>query len=90
MQAHRAGSGFEDRQCDGHQSEGLGNAGESTANSVSRTFEDFQKFQEVSSYRIQNTLLDQTRIINQNQKLVIWINRAMHITIKIGKFRFDQ
>lgn len=42
---------------------------------------------EATSYRIQNTLLDQTKIVNEGQKLVIWVNKAMNISVKIGKFR---
>lgn len=38
---------------------------------------------ELSSNRIQSTLLDQTRIVNKNQKLIVWINKSMHITIKV-------
>lgn len=43
---------------------------------------------EASSYRIQNTLLDQTRIINEDKNLIVWINSAIHITLKIGIFLY--
>ncbi|XP_031632309.1 peroxisome biogenesis factor 1 [Contarinia nasturtii] len=40
---------------------------------------------EASSYRIQNTLLDQTRIVNEGKKLIVWINNAISICLKIEK-----
>lgn len=40
---------------------------------------------EMGSNRIQTTLLDQTRIVNEGQSLVVWINTSIYITLKIGK-----
>lgn len=45
----------------------------------------FFLLQEVSSYRIQSTILDQTKVVNNGQNLIVWINRAMSITLKISK-----
>ncbi|KAG4077927.1 hypothetical protein HA402_013427 [Bradysia odoriphaga] len=42
---------------------------------------------DVSSYRIQSTLLDQTKIVNSGQNLVVWINRAMSITLRIDRLK---
>lgn len=41
--------------------------------------------QEVSSYRIQSTLLDQTRIVTNGQVLVIWINAAMFLLVNVDR-----
>lgn len=41
--------------------------------------------QDASSYRIQNTLLDQTRLVSADQKLVIWINAAMTLQVNVRR-----
>lgn len=38
---------------------------------------------EMSANRIQSTLLNQTKIINQSQNLVVWINPSIYINLKI-------
>lgn len=42
---------------------------------------------EVSSYRIQSTLLDQTRVITSGQSLVIWINPAMFLVVNVERLK---
>lgn len=42
-------------------------------------------FKELSSNRIQETMLDQTRVVCRGQKILVWINKSMYITLKIGK-----
>lgn len=41
--------------------------------------------QEASSYRIQSTLLDQTRVVTVDQKLVIWINPVMTLVVNVRR-----
>lgn len=43
--------------------------------------------QDVSSYRIQSTLLDQTQIVTNGQPLVIWINAAMYLTVTVERLK---
>lgn len=33
---------------------------------------------------IQSTLLDQIRIVNRNQKIVIWISSSLYVTVTVG------
>lgn len=41
---------------------------------------------EMTSNRIQSTILDQTRIVYEGQNLPIWINTSIHIILKLDKF----
>lgn len=38
---------------------------------------------EMSSTRVQNTLLDQTRVVCKGQKLVVWLNKSITLTLKV-------
>lgn len=34
---------------------------------------------------VQSTLLDQIRIVNTNQKIVIWISNSLYVVVVVGK-----
>lgn len=38
---------------------------------------------EMSSGRVQNTLLDQTRVVTKGQKLVVWLNKSISLTLRV-------
>lgn len=38
---------------------------------------------EMSASRVQNTLLDQTRVLTKGQKLVVWLNKSITLTLKV-------
>lgn len=40
---------------------------------------------ELSSSRVQNTLLEQIKVLNKGQKLVVWINKSITITLVVDK-----
>lgn len=38
---------------------------------------------EMSSSRVQNTMLDQTRVVTKGQKFVVWLNKSITLTLKV-------
>lgn len=42
-------------------------------------------FQELSSEKISGNVLDQTRIVNSTQILIVWINKSMQVALTVGK-----
>lgn len=38
---------------------------------------------EMSSSRVQNTMLDQTRVVTKGQKLVVWLNKSITLTLRV-------
>lgn len=42
------------------------------------------KTKESSSFHIQNILLQQARIVAEGQKLIVWINNAIRVSLRIG------
>ena len=38
---------------------------------------------EMSSTRVQNTLLDQSKVVTKGQKLVVWLNKSITLTLKV-------
>ncbi|KAF5302145.1 hypothetical protein FQA39_LY10480 [Lamprigera yunnana] len=47
------------------------------------SFEDYEVL-EILSENVQSTLLNQLRVVNKNQKFVIWISDALHLTVNVG------
>lgn len=76
-------------QCDGEFAKGLGDVGRYfiLLNNLLDliTLLNISHSQEVSSYRIQSTLLDQTRVVTNGQSLVVWINAAMFLVVNVER-----
>jgi len=42
--------------------------------------------QELSTEKISGSVLEQTRIVNSTQILIVWINKSMQVALTVGKY----
>lgn len=42
--------------------------------------------QELSTEKISGSVLEQTRIVNSSQILLVWINKSMQVALTVGKY----
>lgn len=57
--------------------------GQLTKVSVSPLSQKDWEMIEMSSSRVQNTMLDQTKVVTKGQKLVVWLNKSITLTLRV-------